>query len=151
MPEQLKRKKLKKGEVADFQKGKIMVLRWKDKKEVTLLSTVHNNEMQVVEKRGLVVRKPSVVLDYNQTMGSVDKVDQHLADYRIPRKREKKYYKKLFFHFMELCMWNSFVLYKKTGGKSAHLDYRLDVIEEMIEVYHPSVTSPKVGRPLAGP
>ncbi|KAG8237771.1 hypothetical protein J437_LFUL017086 [Ladona fulva] len=33
MPEQLKRKKMKKGEVAAFQKGKIMVLQWKDKKE----------------------------------------------------------------------------------------------------------------------
>ncbi|KAG8233268.1 hypothetical protein J437_LFUL009978, partial [Ladona fulva] len=76
--------------------------------------------MQMVEKRGLVVRKPSVVIDYNQTMG-------------------------------ELCVWNSFILYKKTGGKCVHLDYRLDVIEKMIEVYHPSVTSPKVGGPLAGP
>ncbi|KAG8236323.1 hypothetical protein J437_LFUL018599 [Ladona fulva] len=99
MPEQLKRKKIKKGEVAAFQKGKIMVLRWKDKKEVTLLSTVHNNEMQVVEKSGLVVRKPSVVLDYNQTMGGVDRVDQHLADYPIPRKRGEKTLQKFVFSF----------------------------------------------------
>ncbi|KAG8236480.1 hypothetical protein J437_LFUL016628 [Ladona fulva] len=32
---------MKKGDVAAFRKGKMLVLRWKDKKEVTLLSTVH--------------------------------------------------------------------------------------------------------------
>ncbi|KAG8235686.1 hypothetical protein J437_LFUL014030 [Ladona fulva] len=63
MPEPLKRKKLKKGEVAAFLKGKIMVLQWKD---MTLLSTAHNNEMQTVEKWGVVVKKPNVVVDYNQ-------------------------------------------------------------------------------------
>lgn len=87
MPPQIKNKKLKKGEVAAYQKGKMMVLRWKDKKEVTLLSTVHNSEMQTVEKRGISVRKPKIVVDYNDTMGGVDRVDQHLADYPIPRKR----------------------------------------------------------------
>ncbi|KAG8233827.1 hypothetical protein J437_LFUL008049 [Ladona fulva] len=43
IPKELETKKLKRGEVAAFRKGKVMVLRWKEKKEVTLLSNVHTN------------------------------------------------------------------------------------------------------------
>ncbi|KAG8239118.1 hypothetical protein J437_LFUL016768 [Ladona fulva] len=88
IPKELETKKLKRGEVAAFGKGKVMVLRWKDKKEVTLLSNVHTNEMRTVEKRSKCLVKPALVIDYNHTMGGVD---QHLSDYPLPRNRSKKY------------------------------------------------------------
>ena len=96
MPEDLRKAKLKKGEVSAYERGKVTVLRWKDKKDVNLLSTIHNAEIVNVEKRGVVKSKPKLVLEYNNTMGGVDKVDQHLTDYPVPRKRGKKYYKKIF-------------------------------------------------------
>lgn len=151
VPPALKGKKLKKGEVAAFSKGKLMAIQWKDKKDVTLLSSVHNCAMKSVVKRGKRKDKPVVVVDYNDTMGGVDRVDQHLADYPIPRKRGKKYYKKIFFHLLELSIWNSFVLYNKTGGRKTHLDFRLGLIEQLIETYHPNVVSPRAGRPPAMP
>ncbi|KAG8232299.1 hypothetical protein J437_LFUL011240, partial [Ladona fulva] len=132
---ELETKKLKRGEVAAFRKGKVMVLRWKDKKEVTLLSTGHTNEMKTVEKMGKFLVKPAGI-DYNHTMGGVD---QHLFDYPLPRKRSKKYYKKIF-HLVELI---------KCGGRKVHLDYRLLLIEQLIEVYHPTLLSPRSGRPPA--
>lgn len=49
-------------------------------------------------------------------MGGVDRLDQHLHDYPIPKKREKKYYKKIFFHLLDITVWNSFILYKKKWG-----------------------------------
>ncbi|KAH7941737.1 hypothetical protein HPB49_016662 [Dermacentor silvarum] len=39
-----------------------------------------------------------IVRDYNHTMGGVDKSDQMLSDYPVPRKRQKIYYKKIFRH-----------------------------------------------------
>ena len=90
MPVDIGKEKLKKGEIETYTRGKVMTMRWKDKKDVSLLSTVHNNEMMIVEKRGVAVSKPKVVMDYNNTMGGVDKVDQHLADYPVPRKRGKR-------------------------------------------------------------
>jgi hypothetical protein len=151
VPAELKSKRLRTGEVAAFRKGKITILRWRDKKEVTLLSTIHSCGVKSVSKRGKQKEKPVVVLDYNDTMGGVDRVDQHLADYPIPRKRGKKYYKKIFFHLLELAVWNSFVLYRKNGGGKVHLEYRLELIEQLIEAYHPDIVSPRVGRPPALP
>jgi hypothetical protein len=52
VPKDLQKKKLKKGKVCAYQRGKVCVMKWKDKKDVTLLSTVHNPEMVEIEKRG---------------------------------------------------------------------------------------------------
>ncbi len=93
IPPQLKKNKLGKGETIAFCRGKVLVRKWKDKKDVTMLSTVHTNNMVDVTYRDKVVKKPKVVTDYNQTMGG----DQYLCDYSIARKRGKKYYKKIFF------------------------------------------------------
>jgi hypothetical protein len=39
----------------------------------------------------------------------------------------------------------------KKGGRKVHSDYRLELIEKIIEKYHPQVISPKAGRPPSGP
>lgn len=82
--------------------------------------------------------------------GGVDKVDQHLADYPITRKRGKKYYKKIFFHMLEHALWNSFVLYKKKGGLKTHLQFRMDLITKIIEAYCSTEAQTK-GRPSSLP
>ena len=92
VPQQLKRKKLKKGEVA-------------------MLSSTHNPAMHDIETRQGSVKKPKVACEYNPTMGGVDKVDQQLEDYPIPRKQGKKYYKTVFFHFMDIAVSNAFILH----------------------------------------
>jgi len=148
MPQQLKTKKLKKGEIVAYQKRKTMVLQWKDKRVVTALSTIHNNEMVNIQKNKKTIEKPRVVVDYNGTMRGVDRVDQHLADYPIPRKRGKKYYRKIFFHYLELSLWNSFVLYKKKGGPLSHLYFRMMLIEELVDKYLPMIEKKPQGRHL---
>ena len=50
---------------------------------------MHNAEMVDVAVRRGPVQKPKVVLDYNYTMGGVDRVDQHLSCYPTPRKSGK--------------------------------------------------------------
>lgn len=151
VPSELKKKKLKKGEVVAFQRGKVCVLKWKDKKDVSLISTIHTNTCVEVEKPREIIIKPKVVIDYNDTMGGVDRVDQHLADYNLPRKRGKKYYKKIFFHLLDLALWNSFVLYRKTGGTKSALVYRLDLIKQIMEKYHRTEFSSRKGRPSSQP
>lgn len=61
---------LHKGEVCSTREEGILSLKWKDKCDVLMLSTFHDNTMvDMVE----TVQKPRVVEDYNQFMGGVDK------------------------------------------------------------------------------
>jgi len=83
---------LKKSEVVAARRGKVMIMKWQDKRDICLLSTVHNTEKATTnktDKDGNVISKPKVI-DYNKTMGGVDRLDQHLHDYSITRKRGKK-------------------------------------------------------------
>jgi hypothetical protein len=147
MPPRFRSKKLKKGEVAAFQRGKVTTVRWKDKRDVSILSTIHNAEMKTVTKWGKQIIKPAAVISYNDTMGGVDKVDQHIANNPLTRKRGEKYYQKIFFHLLELALWNAFILYKKSEGRNA-LDSCVAVIEKMTAKHHRKELSSKVaGRP----
>ena len=59
------------GESISFRNGKVLIMKWKDKKDVRLISTVHNNK--IVTKDGYSGTKeiPRLVHDYNFTMGGV--------------------------------------------------------------------------------
>ncbi|XP_035217417.1 piggyBac transposable element-derived protein 4-like [Stegodyphus dumicola] len=59
-----------------------------DKKAVSLLSTIHNPIMiEVPPYKDKVRKKPKVVMEYNNTMGGVDRMDQHLTNYPVTKKR----------------------------------------------------------------
>lgn len=79
-------------------------------------------------------------------MGCINRVDQHLSNYPAPRTRGKKYYKKIFFHLMELWLWNSFVLYTKCGGSITYLELRIKTIEEYGKKNHSEEFSAKSER-----
>ena len=96
LPVGIKKEKLRKDEVSAYIKNKMMVLKWKDKKDLTLLSTIHNAEMVDVTTRKGTIQKPKLVMDYNNTMGGVDGVDQHLSCYPTTRKRGKSIIKRFF-------------------------------------------------------
>ena len=58
----------------------ILTLKWKDKRDVLMLSTYHNSSMVTKTRRSRAavgsvedIQKPQVVEDYNQNMGGVDK------------------------------------------------------------------------------
>jgi hypothetical protein len=68
-------KKLKKGDVSVSFRRKPMALKWKDKRHVCMLSSIHNEEMQIVrDKKGGGKQQPKVCIDYD-TMGIADLSD----------------------------------------------------------------------------
>ena len=73
-----------------------MVTQWRDKKDVTLLSSCVNDSTINVTRAGKEKTIPLVVNFYNANMGGVDKSDQMLTSYEVERKRVKKWYKKSF-------------------------------------------------------
>jgi len=65
----VKDKKLKKGEMVVQHSGPVSVLKWKDKKEVTMISTYHGEETKMKPtKYRQEKQKPVSVLNYNENM-----------------------------------------------------------------------------------
>jgi len=76
-PQRVKEKKLKKGELVTQHSGPVSVLKWKDKKDVTMISTYHGEEARMkLTKCRQEKQKPVSVIDYSENMGGVDLKDQ---------------------------------------------------------------------------
>jgi len=96
--------------------------------------------MEQIQVRSEMKEKPKIVMDYNNTMGGVDSMDQNLKSFEIIKKRGKKCYKKMFSHIFDIAIsWNSYVVYRKNGGKNTQLEYRLDLVDRIIEKYHSGI------------
>jgi hypothetical protein len=61
------------------------------------------------------------------------------------RGQQRKYYKKIFRHLLNQAVWNAFVLYKKKGGSLMHVDFRMRLVERLIEDSGPSELVPRRG------
>ena len=59
--------------------------------------------------RQIIVRQPQLVQDYNMNMCGVDKSDQLIGKYKTLRPT-KKYWKTLFYHFLDIGRVNSYIL-----------------------------------------
>ena len=158
---EFKTRKLAKGEVyaERISDDSILCLRWKDKRDVSLLSTFHDDTF--IEKRRRtrqaadgteVVKKPNVVEAYNQSMGGVDKADQLVLYYRYAH-RSTKWWKRVFFHMLDLTLVNAHILYNTTNStKQSQLDFRIAVAEGLLQGHtRPTpthYTAPQVTLPL---
>ncbi|GFT84196.1 uncharacterized protein TNCV_1150081 [Trichonephila clavipes] len=92
VPKELLSKKIDKGQIIAYQRGKVCVMKWMDKKAVCLISTIHIPEMvQVQSHKNEIRRKPKAVMEYNNTTGGVDRLDQHLTNYPLIKKRGNGY------------------------------------------------------------
>lgn len=131
--------------------NKMMVLKWMDRREVYMLTTFHNNNLSATEKNnrnGEPIFKPECVLKYNQSMGSVDKTDMLLSSIECVRKTIK-WYKKVYFHLIDLSLLNSYSVYSTITGKKIPLaQFQLDLIKQIVEKYKTVHTS-KRGRPTS--
>ena len=122
--------------------------RWQDRREVIMLNTFIPYAMkETVSKNPKNTRsKPATVLKYNSTMGGVDKVDQTIKLYQS-RRKTLKWYKKIFFHFQDLAVYNSFILYKQYISPNInYLEFLLQLIREIF-TSHP-ISRKRKGRQI---
>lgn len=138
LPQELNTK-IQKGDAIFFYEisrtNKMMAVKWHDKREVSFMSTIHDDSKVTVRRRGKQTEVLKVVQDYNCNMGGVDRMDQMLGSYPMERKRCKVAYKKQFNHILNMCVLNSYILYSKQGGKKTHLAFRMALIEAIIAKY----------------
>ena len=133
VPQQVKEKKLKKGEIITAFKKKTMILKWKDKKEVVFLSTIHDNSMvNVVSKRGVKTEKPKAIVNYNANIEGKNLKDDLLCHYTTARNRMKRFYMKIFRYLLDASVLNSFIAYKQLGGTKSRIEYIVTLAEYMV-------------------
>ncbi|XP_017764351.1 PREDICTED: piggyBac transposable element-derived protein 4-like [Eufriesea mexicana] len=95
--------------VAASRSGDILLLAWKDKRVVTILSSYDTSSIKTVQRRrkegGIVsISKPNVIVKYNINMGGIDKTDQLASSYCFLRK----------------FVINNYILYKVSGRRVNH-------------------------------
>lgn len=139
--------------------GNIVAVHWKDKRDVYAISSIHGNGSQHILRRGETagIDKPDIILEYNKYMNGVDKCDQYLNYYSVGRK-SKKWWKKLFYRLLELCIVNAMVLHFNANPefakkRQAHKLFRIQLVHELVQPLlnsrdDPNIDnhSPSVGR-----
>ena len=109
---------------------------------VSMMSTIHSFELVDSNMKdrhtGEVIKKPHVIIDYNKTMGEVDLVSRVLIPYSSQR-RGVNWYRKLAELYIDIAVYNSFIIYKKLNGGSKidHFNFLKMLIEELI-MFHAS-------------
>lgn len=97
----------------------LLIQKWRDKREIFMISTWHNGDYELVKSRFERTKlKPAGVAEYNRFMGGVDKADQMTTYYSTQRKTIR-WHLKLFFHLLDVSLWNASFLYnfEKTDAK----------------------------------
>ncbi|XP_005104947.1 piggyBac transposable element-derived protein 4-like [Aplysia californica] len=107
-----------KGDLKVMTNRKLTHIKWMDKKEINVLTTIHDASSQRTDRHdrdGNLVDKFKAVIDYNKYMGAVDRSDQ-MVQYSSFKRRTMKWWKKLFFHLFMPAELNVYLLYKATAA-----------------------------------
>jgi hypothetical protein len=131
-----------KGKVWWRRNGDILVSMWFDKRAVSTISTCNEAKMVLakVDYKGRRIMKPEVVCQYSQNMYGVDLSDQK-ASYYTPLKRTVKWWRKLFFHLLNLAVINAHVMYMSAAEASVaqvkpptldHFTFRMKLVKQLL-------------------
>lgn len=86
------------------------------------------------------------MIEYNENMGAVDKCNMMLGAIKCTRKTIK-WYKKIFFHLVDIYIYNSHILYDIQKKKNTSLaDFQLELIGEIFEKHNNLNKSITIGR-----
>ncbi|XP_041959999.1 uncharacterized protein LOC121718809 [Alosa sapidissima] len=114
-----------KGTIRWHREGPLVLVQWRDSRDVILCSTFHtaHSDAKVTRKvrsskckiSTIYVPIPPAVLDYNKSMGGVDLSDALISYYNVLHKT-KRWYRSLFYHFVDIGIVNAFILHKEQAA-----------------------------------
>lgn len=142
--------------------GKMALVRWNDNSIVTVISSAYDWKDQGTvsrydksAKEYIYMPCPSPILEYNKSMGGVDKLDFLIALYRIHIK-SKKWTLRVIFHFLDLAVVTSWLQYRKdcrsvgmrTSEQLQLLEFRNDIAECLMKCGTNPLAIRSPGRPM---
>ena len=109
--------------------GKHLAMVWMDKQAVAMLRTIHDDSMVSISKSGEatggveIVSKPLCIDQYNHFMNRVHRHDQLTSYYGFSH-RNKKWWKRGFFHLIEMAIVKAYIsvciTYKVSEAKASN-------------------------------
>uniref|UniRef100_A0A8C5WHF7 Sp3 transcription factor n=2 Tax=Tetrapoda TaxID=32523 RepID=A0A8C5WHF7_9ANUR len=112
-------------------KNGVVVCKWMDRRVVSLASNYVGTEpmgscrrFDQKNKQHITVARPLIVQEYNNTVGGTDKTDMFLSLYRTFIKT-RKWYLRLVFHLLDICVVNAWVAYRSLEGEMGLLMFKL--------------------------
>lgn len=117
--------KLKVGEIVSKYSNNVMIGKWKDKKEMTYISSEFENDMMPTTNR----KGRETLKQYNKFMSGIDIQDQMNSYYHFTR-NTIRWYKKLGIHIIHMLLLNSYNLYNQynIGTTLSFYDFRITII-----------------------
>lgn len=117
----------------------LVLIKFLDTKVVYLISTAHTgcpkSTVPRKDKNGVMVDRviPTIVADYNQSMGSVDQHNQYTVYYTYGR-RCTKWWQSVFFYMVSAIVSNAWITYKVLNptSKMGLLEFQEHVILHLI-------------------
>ena len=121
-------RKLRKGQIINRRKGDMLALKWKDKRDVFLLTTADRAEMvETGQNRHAQAGgdhetlKPAGVVRYNLGKVGVDRADQ-MASYYPMHRKTVKWWKKVFFGLFTMALINLNKYMNMKNGSAMRLE-----------------------------
>lgn len=115
----------------------ILAVKWKDMERDNTVNCPHRSHAGQWQKKqeNEPVMKPNIIIDYNINMRLIDKSDMMVGEVECVRKTVK-WYRKLFFHLLDIVVLNSYIYYKKRSGKKLPLRrFMYDLVFQIMEKY----------------
>nr|XP_045620189.1 piggyBac transposable element-derived protein 4-like isoform X1 [Procambarus clarkii]XP_045620190.1 piggyBac transposable element-derived protein 4-like isoform X1 [Procambarus clarkii] len=140
---------IKAGECQVKKCDQMLLVRWKERREVNMLTTVHTGTMVKSGKVNRVTKeriyKPDCVMDYNTNMLFTDKCDVMVGAIECVRETVK-WSKKMFFHLVDITMLNSYNMYLvKTGRKPSFHSFSFSVLSQLLKKFGKEIPSTRRG------
>jgi hypothetical protein len=126
-------KKKDKGEMVIKYSTRLYAFCWMDNREVRILSSVGSPEK---DTNG----KPAVIRAYNAGMPGVDLADQKRHGRITGRKQLKRWYKRVFFHLLDVSLVNACIVSNCIPGVIIEQrEFRMDVVRQILRKYRASI------------
>jgi len=135
------KKKMDDYERSFYKKTNILLTKFNDNKCIFLITNILSNEMTEKErwnkksKEFYTIPIPKAIKYYTKYMKGTDLSNQLISYYEMNRKLYK-FWKRIFFHLIDMAIINSYILFKlKTGKKISQIKYRIDIVKAIEKRY----------------